>query len=826
MSYRPPGTLRVLRILASNSALRLLRLADVQRSRRQQESRGRRGATSRKRGSGLTWLMLLVLPLFALQAVGMSGRAVENLVDASNCTAPPSDRVVLPMGMGWRGEVALMSDDVDELREVLDRFGVDESSRPPRSTVLAAFREHGAPRLGGRVVVSAAKRAGPTHRATFYTAEAEQVFARTCALLLLTLALMSLCSAVGGANANLGGGDWIQWWLMTFPVPTRSLTVARAFEYALVQLFPWFTLFPLTWQVLAALGQPWALAIAAGAALTTTFFNGALRLWIETQLRLRCSLRTLKSVQGACTIGALLMIGLVFWVALNDVTPYGFVDLAASLPAAFLLVPGTWPIGLSVLGPLAAAVGVSVSAAAFASSVAATGRALRGGVMRTGGVDAGARKGARLWTRGGALGIGGKELALLKRDRTFLVQTVLVPVFIIGLQLVVNPKLGDAGGTGVAIIAYAAGFCGARGGCFQALSSEGRALWMLYALPVSTLEILRRKTRIWAALCAVLGTTALVVFSLRARADLMDFACDLVFVVVGVWCAAHIAAAISVLGANTTPDAVQRNPKQRYSWLFLFLAGSYSAVLAMEEVGHRVAGATVFATLTFAIWRRGVERMRWMLDPVTDPHGEVRLLDAAGAMLAFFLLQVLAALLFSSVSGNEALVIMLSFAAAGAGALAFAAIRLDSRRIQLGAAFGLKAAGAARQSVIAAAFGFGLGGLGLLYVQLVESVAPDAVPPVPNDGLVFLFVLAVFTAPVVEELLFRGLLLGALRRSVPAAVAGVWSALLFTFVHPMVSWPPVFLLGVLCAALRLRGWSVVACMVLHAVYNAVVVGLG
>jgi membrane protease YdiL (CAAX protease family) len=830
VSYRPPGTLRALRILASNSALRLLRLADVQRSRRQQESRraksgGRRRATSRKRGGGLTWLMLLVLPIFALQAVVMSRGAVDHLVDASNCTAPPTDRVVLPMGMGWRGEFALQSEDDDQLREVLDRFGVDESSRPPRSTVLAAFREHGAPRYGGGSGPAAAERAAAARSARFYTAEAEQVFARTCALLLLTLALMSLCSAVGGANSNLGGGDWIQWWLMTFPVPTRSLTLARAFEYALVQLFPWFTLFPLTWQVLAALGQPWALPIAAGAALTTTFFNGALRLWIETQLRLRCSLRTLKSVQGACTIGALLMIGLVFFVALNDVTPYWFVDLAASLPAALLLAPGTWPIGLSVLGPLAAAVGVSVSAAAFAASVAATGRALRGGVMRTGGVDAGARKGARLWTRGRALGIGGKELALLKRDRTFLVQTVLVPVFIIGIQLVVNTKLGDSGGAGVAIIAYVVGFYGATGGCFQVLSSEGRALWMLYALPISTLEILRRKTRIWAALCAVLGTAALVVFSLRARADLVDFARDLVFVLVGVWCAAHIAAAISVLGANTTPDAVQRNPKQRYSWLFLFLAGPYAAVLAMDELGHRVAGATVFATLTFAIWRRGVERMRWMLDPVTDPHGEVRLLDAAGVMFAFFLLQVLAALLFSSVSGDEALATMLAFAAAGAGALVFAAVRLDSRGIQLGPAFGLEAAGAARQSVIAGAFGLGLGGLGLLYVQLVESVAPDAVPPVPSDGLVFLFVLAVFAAPVIEELLFRGLLLGALLRSVPAAVAGVWSALLFTFVHPMVSWPPVFLLGVLCAALRLRGWSVVACMVLHAVYNAVVVGL-
>jgi len=87
-----------------------------------------------------------------------------------------------------------------------------------------------------------------------------------------------------------------------------------------------------------------------------------------------------------------------------------------------------------------------------------------------------------------------------------------------------------------------------------------------------------------------------------------------------------------------------------------------------------------------------------------------------------------------------------------------------------------------------------------------------------------LLLLGVVAAPVVEELLFRGLLLGGLLRSVPTFVAVLWSALLFTFVHPMVSWPAVFLLGTACAVVRQRSNFLPACMLMHAAYNAVVVG--
>ena len=832
MTQRAPGTLRVLRILAGNSALRLLRMAHVQRAKRQQAASSQparkraRSATGRKSGSGLMALMLLLLPLFGFQAFVMSCEAAEHLWAAANRAAPGGETILMPTEVERYKlfSLANSTSSEDDLRALLDEEGVDESSRPPRAKIVQMFREHGAEALHD------ARRLARRDGLVFYTEAAKGIFAKTAGLLLALLVLMSFCTAFGGANASLGGGDWIQWWLLTFPVPTRSLTMARALEYSLVQLFPWFTLFPLSWQALAVLGQPWALTIAAGATLVTTCLTGALRLWAETQLRLRCTLHTMKNVQGVCTILSLLIIGVVFWAALSRETPHGFVDLAASLPAATLLLPGSWPIGIGMYGLGAVAAGVGVSAAVFRFGVMSSARALQSGAMRAGGVDAGARGHQRAWARGAGLGIGGKEVALLRRDRTFLVQTILVPVFIIGIQLIVNPKLGDADGAVVAIIAYVVGFYGALGGCFQVLSSEGRALWMLYSLPVSTLEILRRKTRLWAILCCCLGATALVVFSVRAEAAPLTFLGDLGFVLVGVWCSAHIAAAISVLGANTTPDSVQRQPKQRYVWLFMFLAGSYCAVLGLPDLGHRVAGATVYLTIAYALWLRGVERMRWLLDPVTDPRDELTLLDAAGALMTFFLLQMVGAGLFTVLFlvDRPILAQSLAFVGAGVGALLFVVARFDSRRVSIGEAFGWAGEGASRLACCAsgAVGGALVGGLGLLYAQFVQEAAPDLIPPTPTDGYVLLLGVAVVAAPLVEELLFRGLLLGALRRAVSDGAAVVWSSLLFTFVHPMISWPPVFLLGLACALLRLRGAPVVACMVLHAVYNGVVVGCG
>ncbi|PTT74938.1 CPBP family intramembrane metalloprotease domain-containing protein, partial [Pelomonas sp. HMWF004] len=103
----------------------------------------------------------------------------------------------------------------------------------------------------------------------------------------------------------------------------------------------------------------------------------------------------------------------------------------------------------------------------------------------------------------------------------------------------------------------------------------------------------------------------------------------------------------------------------------------------------------------------------------------------------------------------------------------------------------------------------------------LEPPAGDAAGPALR---LWLAVLCVVAAPVFEEFIFRGLIFGGLRRSLPLWPAAAASAAVFAVVHPPVSIIPVFFLG-LCTALAYeRGRSLLAPMVVHAVYNAVVVG--
>ena len=82
---------------------------------------------------------------------------------------------------------------------------------------------------------------------------------------------------------------------------------------------------------------------------------------------------------------------------------------------------------------------------------------------------------------------------------------------------------------------------------------------------------------------------------------------------------------------------------------------------------------------------------------------------------------------------------------------------------------------------------------------------------------------AIGAAPLFEEFIFRGLIMGGLRRSLGAAASIVGSAAVFAIVHPPVSLIPVFGLG-LCAGIAYeRSKMLLAPMVAHSIYNAIVI---
>jgi len=86
-----------------------------------------------------------------------------------------------------------------------------------------------------------------------------------------------------------------------------------------------------------------------------------------------------------------------------------------------------------------------------------------------------------------------------------------------------------------------------------------------------------------------------------------------------------------------------------------------------------------------------------------------------------------------------------------------------------------------------------------------------------------LLLVAVAFAPIAEEYLFRGLLFRALDREWGGWRAVVGSAIFFGVYHPPLSWIPVGLAGVVLALLFKTSGRLWPCVIVHAVYNAMVI---
>jgi membrane protease YdiL (CAAX protease family) len=136
--------------------------------------------------------------------------------------------------------------------------------------------------------------------------------------------------------------------------------------------------------------------------------------------------------------------------------------------------------------------------------------------------------------------------------------------------------------------------------------------------------------------------------------------------------------------------------------------------------------------------------------------------------------------------------------------------------------------------LMGAAGGLALGMLGRGYQSLlahlpatqeiVQKIAQQMAES--QDLRISYFVMAVFFAPFAEEFLFRGLLYRALDREWQGKWNG-WAAILgsaafFAIYHPALDWPPVFLVGATNAWLFKKTGKLYPCVLLHMVYNAVV----
>jgi membrane protease YdiL (CAAX protease family) len=664
--------------------------------------------------------------------------------------------------------------------------------------------------------------------------------------MLLTL-LFGASLLVSLANKEIAAPEWDMEWLVTLPIPLSMLLFVRIVERALLNFFAIFAIVPFVVVLALRSGLGWAaLPCGLGVSFFLLVLLAILQTLVEVVLKLRLAPSKLRNIQAFLSIGGLVLLYLAMSLGLQtghdaDYFIYGW---AQAFPSFALSLPTGLPVlafsrapsggGLLPAGVLALECGLLAVA-----GVAYLARRLRRGVVSEGARESGRRTGkapageVRRSARGFFTPIQSKELRLLGRDRNFLVQTLVLPVVIGGFQVLINPGIlrGVAsapehlGTFAFLITAYVLMFS-----AFQVLNAEGQALWILYTVPASLDRMVVEKALLWGGLACVYPLAILAAGVFHSGTLGLETLGVFVVVLVGIPIYAVIAACLGVLGSNPQEPEVQRRVRPQQAYLYMSIASSYVWGIYADGIAAKASLVVLTALLAFALWQKARDQLPYLLDPVAMPPPRVSLADGLIATLLFFVLQGLAAVACrQALEISDSATLTLAFGIAGAVTyLGARAIYARKRASGVPRVFGPEWKSAA---LVGLRWGFFAASAGVVYLYLIEAGwiplshgDSDAAPPQAMNPY-WLYGIGVVLAPIFEEFIFRGLIFGGLRRSCGPWVSVLASAAIFAIVHPAGAMPPVFALGVCAALAQEKTGLLLAPMLTHAIYNAVVFAL-
>lgn len=632
-------------------------------------------------------------------------------------------------------------------------------------------------------------------------------------------------------------------WLSSHPVPPGAVFLAEMLAPLATNPVYWFAPIVPGFLYGCVYGQPAGLAAAALVGVPILVAAACLGKALEVLVLLRAAPRT----RGA-------LIGLMGWLgyvcgALMFLSLLPLDDFVKAV-APVLRLPATlpWPwlgllLGERLDGGYSFSQGVAtcalVSGGTIAGSVALTAAAARWGLSGVAG-ESRPRRQARF----GRYAAYRKELIWFTRDRSALVQAILVPLSLASFQLVnLRGVLAQAQGRW----SYLSGAAVLLGTYFltvlgpKSLTSEGSTLWLALSWPLGLEGLLKAKARLWAALSSIIVALALG----YAVWSYPQAWWKIVLVGVG-WAAFSIAMADkSVTLAQVTSDSgeVQGGPSRGRRWATQLGTLSFAIGVLTENAPLAITGI-VYAFLTAsAMWQNFRAHLPFLLDPWSERLPQAPTL--MHAMIAIAALVDGGAILTgigAAVAGKNGTAIAqtVAYGLAAAAVAAVVAEFLSGRGVSWSDVWTWRRPGAStlhlRARLFALLAGIGLGltlGLGaclyetlLLYLPITSGLlrrATKAFDTVPYLRPAYA-VSAVLIAPLAEEYLFRGLLFRALDREWGGWRAVAGSALFFASYHPFLAWLPVGALGALNATLFKRtGWLVPA-VAAHMTYNAVVVG--
>jgi membrane protease YdiL (CAAX protease family) len=442
-----------------------------------------------------------------------------------------------------------------------------------------------------------------------------------------------------------------------------------------------------------------------------------------------------------------------------------------------------------------------------------------------------------------------KELLWFTRDRSALIQAILIPLTVASFQLFnLRGLLSDVQGawnylSGAAIL-FGTYFLWVLGP--KSLASEGNALWIALTWPRGLESLLKAKAWLWSLISSCMVALVLCYAAYLFPASILK----IVLVGVGWFFFGRSMAEKSVTLVTVTSQSgePEKIPAGR-RWAAQLGMLTFSLGVLMQQWHLAVIGIVYSYITAAAMWQNFRARLPYLYDPWSEKlpppptlmHAmiAISILVDAGAVLTGFVA------LFTgreNIAAAQAISYGICAVAVSLGMSNF----LSNRGVSLSDVW--RWPNAARGSweswwhdqsesgkllpsvVLGAVAGLALGLFAHGYMAVLEHFpaaaeiirkSQEQMANMPGARVSYA-VMAVGFAPFAEEYLFRGLLFRALDREWGGWRAVVGSAAFFAVYHAPLSWLPVALLGAANALIFKKTGRLAPAVVLHMVYNAVV----
>ena len=661
-------------------------------------------------------------------------------------------------------------------------------------------------------------------------------------------------------------------WLYSHPIPTGAIFLAEMISplaanpiYWTGLLFAGF-LYGIAYDPLIGLAA--ALLIGIPITVAAACLGKALEIGVILRFppRTRGGLVGLMSWAGYATM-------MFFLVGLYIVSK--LIAGLAPLLKIFTFIPWPWLglfLGANTTGgfsfPLGLATCWAVSgciiAAAVAFSVWGTQRGIAGQFAKADPAPSANRKGA---PRFGREPLYRKEFLWFIRDRSAIVQTILIPLTVAGYQAFnmrfLTQHAAEAWNylCGAAIL-FGTYFLWVLGP--KSLTSEGSALWIALTWPRGLESLLKAKAWLWTLISSGLVTIILVFACFLFPHEIWKIA--LVAVAWYIFGRSMAEKSVTLVTVTSESGEVQKIPSGR-RWAAQLGMLTFAIGICTQQWHIAVMGIVYSWITAAAMW----QNFRAHLPFLYDPWGETlpKPPTLMHAMIAISILIEVGAIVSSislAVLGRDNLAIAQAFgyAVCAVGVMIGMTHFLSNREVTADQVwlwkpdvapnpnagkydwlyapppepflkrYGLLDLQLIPAMLMGAAGGLALGMLArgyqllLLHLPATQEIMHKAQQTMAEnpDLRTSYFVMAVFFAPFAEEFLFRGLLFRALDREWQGKWHG-WlpvlaSAAFFAIYHQPLAWLPVGLLGVTNAWLFKKTGKLYPCVLLHMIYNAVV----